>query len=725
MTVFNKKAVWLWISFLAVLLSFFTVRTLKCEAKTMVRVGCVDIDGFLTMDENGNVEGYAAEYLNRISQYADWNYTYIRGSWSECLRWLKEGKIDLLLPAEYSEERAKDFLYSKDICCMDYAALVGRKDDSNYYYEDYPYFNGMTVGVISGNYLNQVFEAYAREHHFQVQTKEYPNGTILNQALKQKEVDAIVNGNMTFLEEQKLLAKIEYMPAYFIVSKQKPELFKALKKAQHAILLDNPYYVAELHQKYYGNVEQQAVGYTRGEAQFVQNSPELTVLCNENNHPMAWYDKKNEKMKGIYPDILQILEKKSGLKFKLVPVSDSQNALQMLKDRKANLMMGVYPNEENLKTYLLNFTDSFYEMPYMILTKRNRNIFQEGSLTAAVPSFSTSMIPWMKENHRDWKVVMYGNWEQCVKAVKSGKADVLPVNALVWQTMEVFQTEPELVNIATQTSQVPVAMAVAGTENPLLTSVLNKTLKKIEKEEIESCVLKNTMSVSNQVTWRTVLHQYPGQAAALCALIGILIVFSAALFYVNHLRALQNGVLEEKNRQLEEAAKKEKELKKQAQTDKLTKLYDKITTENKCREYLEQGKGGAMFIIDIDKFKQINDRQGHYQGDRVLRCVGELLKNCCRMNDIAGRIGGDEFLLLFKGMQNQDIIRNRVQELYERQKEMNHQGCEIGLSIGIAIAPEHGTNFEQLFLAADSAMYQAKEAGRNQYRIYGAHQVIS
>lgn len=80
---------------------------LPVQAAEKVRVGCVDIGDFIQIDQDGYAIGYGADYLNKIAEYTGWEYEYIQAPWGECLDMLRRGELDLLLPAEYSEERAR------------------------------------------------------------------------------------------------------------------------------------------------------------------------------------------------------------------------------------------------------------------------------------------------------------------------------------------------------------------------------------------------------------------------------------------------------------------------------------------------------------------------------------------------------------------------------------------------------------------------------------------
>lgn len=272
---------------------------LPVQAAEKVRVGCVDIGDFIQIDQDGYAIGYGADYLNKIAEYTGWEYEYIQAPWGECLDMLRRGELDLLLPAEYSEERAEDFLFSSYECCFDFAALVGRKSDERLYYDDYHGFQGIRVGMIKGNFLNDLFDEYAENHGFSYEAVYYDTGTQILEALEREDVDAIINGNMEYNMNQKLLAKIDYMPAYFITSVDKPGLMVRLNKALKQIFIDNPYYSAGLYEKYYHEMDRQFAEFTREESQFVKQNGPVSVLVARSDYPFEWYDEKEKHARAL------------------------------------------------------------------------------------------------------------------------------------------------------------------------------------------------------------------------------------------------------------------------------------------------------------------------------------------------------------------------------------------------------------------------------------------
>lgn len=163
-------------------------------------------------------------------------------------------------------------------------------------------------------------------------------------------------------------------------------------------------------------------------------------------------------------------------------------------------------------------------------------------------------------------------------------------------------------------------------------------------------------------------------------------------------------------------------LKKQAEQDALTGMYNKMTTQALIRDYVaREGTSGAMLIIDIDNFKQINDTHGHLYGDAVLSNLARNMIDSFRETDILGRIGGDEFLLFLKGVSTLDgaqVNAVKILQLFGRLKVNGKQHHDISCSIGISMFPADGSDFTTLYQRADYALYEAKKAGKSRYAFF-------
>lgn len=168
----------------------------------------------------------------------------------------------------------------------------------------------------------------------------------------------------------------------------------------------------------------------------------------------------------------------------------------------------------------------------------------------------------------------------------------------------------------------------------------------------------------------------------------------------------------------------ENKLKIEAQRDKLTMLYNKITTQKMIEDYLQnEGSKGAhaFIIIDMDGFKEVNDTKGHLAGDDVLVAVADKLRKYLRESDVVGRIGGDEFVAFIKNVQSVALVCDKIQKISSAIKMYgveNDYGHSLSTSVGIAIYGKDGKTYEELYKNADRALYEAKRNGKDQYKFF-------
>lgn len=169
----------------------------------------------------------------------------------------------------------------------------------------------------------------------------------------------------------------------------------------------------------------------------------------------------------------------------------------------------------------------------------------------------------------------------------------------------------------------------------------------------------------------------------------------------------------------------EKKIEHMAHHDALTGLPNRILAQNRMEQAIAYAQRHtrfcALLFIDLDGFKAINDTLGHSIGDSVLQAVALRLKECIRECDTISRQGGDEFLLILSDIQTTEEVKTVAEKLIRAFDQpfytLNHT-LSVSASIGIALYPNDGENFETLHQSADTAMYRAKESGKNTYIFY-------
>ena len=173
--------------------------------------------------------------------------------------------------------------------------------------------------------------------------------------------------------------------------------------------------------------------------------------------------------------------------------------------------------------------------------------------------------------------------------------------------------------------------------------------------------------------------------------------------------------------------KQAKELNYQATHDSLTKLPNRLLFQDRLSQTISWAdrhkKQFALLFLDLDQFKKINDSLGHHVGDDVLIDVSYKLKSLLRKEDTLARLGGDEFTIIIKDIKNiqsASKVAQKIINLIRQPLKMKEHTLFISTSIGISIYPQDATQQENLIKFADSAMYKAKDEGRNNFQFYSA-----
>lgn len=159
-----------------------------------------------------------------------------------------------------------------------------------------------------------------------------------------------------------------------------------------------------------------------------------------------------------------------------------------------------------------------------------------------------------------------------------------------------------------------------------------------------------------------------------------------------------------------------------AKMDKMTMLLNRETTMEQIKQILsiDSDSTHALYMIDVDNFKALNDTQGHQMGDEFLVALAAEIRKNFRDSDIVGRIGGDEFFALMRNVPGETAAAAKAQELLEAIQNVcaEYATVHLSASIGISLYPDNAKCMEELYAKADDALYQAKRKGKNQYVFY-------
>ena len=189
---------------------------------------------------------------------------------------------------------------------------------------------------------------------------------------------------------------------------------------------------------------------------------------------------------------------------------------------------------------------------------------------------------------------------------------------------------------------------------------------------------------------------------------------------------MANGSWLTTHEDITERARNEKRIAYLAQHDLLTGLANRALfaerLDDAAKRLKRHGSNFTVLMLDLDKFKNVNDTLGHPAGDQLLVEVARRLESSLRDTDVVARLGGDEFAIIQENEKNQSggaiALARKIIALIEQPFDINGHRVGVGTSIGIAFAPEHGSDAETLLQRADIGLYAAKLSGRNDFRVF-------
>ena len=698
-----KKYICLFLSTLMFLTIFSPVNCYARNGKKVIRVGFYTLDNYQECDENGNYSGYYVDYLREISQYTGWEYEFIHMNYSACLKSLNDRNIDLVCGVDYSSYRTSTLDFSARSALTTHYELYALKDNDAYYYNDYADFDGMSIGVLANCKQLDALDDYARAHHFSFEKQYFENTAQLEKALEDNTVDAIYATSVSHPSEKKILASLPSFPLYFVTFKGNP-IMEDLNNAQAVILDVNPNFDHDLYTTYQRDIRNYRCEFTQDELDYLATAPEITVTCDPSNAPVEFYNETTQTVTGIAADILDLVSQYTGLHFRYIKSDSFSDALSKLQSHEIDMLTALahdYSWSEQNHALLTT--------PYLkssIVVVRNSKPQSHARNIVALPrSFNLTNSVLYNPEYDTEDVVYYDTIEECFQAVLSGSADCTYANNYNASYM-LSQVKYRNLSSTTLTAMTEDAsFGLSDQCDPRLLSIINKGLACISSEQLDSIVLQNC-SYKENPSFLTLIYAYPHIS------IPIILAVSMALL------SLLLGILLVHNQ-------KTKEIRIMSETDALTGLYNRRAAEEHItRQMQADGRNPdcvrPLISIDLDKFKQVNDTYGHLEGDALLIAVADSIKTSVRNSDIVGRIGGDEFIVYlgnFTDKKDAEAVADKLCTAIRSLSTLKPEWSEISASIGISFADRAEIEMEELYIAADKAMYSSKGNGRNQYQI--------
>ena len=412
-----------------VVVSFPSAVHAETETK-VVRVGYYENEVFQEGAKEGEVKnGYAYEYYRKLSEYTGWEYEYVYGDFGELYQMLLDGEIDLLAGLAWREDREDIIGYPNEKMGSESYYLVKYDEDLDIT-ADPATMNGCKIGVLDSAMVD-VLNQYLEEHEVTAEVVTYSDYTELFAAFDAHEINVLAaeSDGAQGRDHSEVLTVFGTSDYYLCVSKDKPDLLTELNSAQALLAAEEPNYLNSLRAKYY-SVSVTARAFSQAEREWMDEHDSIKVGYLENYLPYSDTDEHGE-VTGVVKDIVPAIFDSLGMKDIEISYTGYKSYDDMIADTGSGKIDvafpvggGLYYSEEK-GIYLSNpVSSSHAELVY-------KGEFNEKTTAHfAVNENNRMQYYFIQTNYPDAEITFYPSSEECLEAVKAGKAGCVTLNGL-------------------------------------------------------------------------------------------------------------------------------------------------------------------------------------------------------------------------------------------------------------------------------------------------------
>ena len=656
----------------------------------MVRVGYDPIYGNIERTSAGLPGGYGFEYLMQVAQYSDWQYDFIQCDWSQCLRMLEEGTLDILPSMQRTAVRERIFDFGHAPQGFEYASLLAPVERDDLYYDDVGGYRGRRVGLVRRNAINDDFETYANDHQLQVERVFFETTEELQQALQRGEVDMVVGSSTLKVGGLKVLARLGVRAFYVGVNRKARGVLAALDQAQRQMQEQDVYFTARLHEKYF-LLSPNRTGLSRQEAEFMRSSPPIRVAINPDWWPVEGFNDFTGQPQGIVIDVLEQLSRRMGVLLRYVRTESYEESLLLMRRGEVEVVTGLAGAMESQLPGLVNASLPLFHVPLVLVGKSGGPASADSAPVAVAQQYQG--VGQLRDATLLDRTRFYTNIDAATAALQK---DEVPLVLMSSWRFDSLQREPgfshlRVVNLVP--GETGLVLGVSTHVSPQLLSLINKSLLSLDRNEVRTAIFSHTVGSETATNWLLFWRAY---GAWLTPVLLLLVLVGVSLALYNKERATRV-------------------LHRMALTDELTGIGNHKAFVQLGRRLRKRGDY-VLVSMDINNFKNFNAYYGHQSGNVVLQQMAQLLLSFVNEEELACRSGGDTFLMLLRWGGSMEAMRERLQALQNRMTELDttlsQQRLKLTLSFGLYRLPPPGTPLE---VGADCAS-MARKAGKESYK---------
>lgn len=647
--------------------------------KRLLKVAFFPMDGYHILNEDGSYGGMDVEYLNALCEYTDWEIEYVQcNSWEEALQMLSDKQVDLVGSAQYSAERAKVYQYAELSSGYTFG-VIATNPESSIAYEDFTAMQNITFGMVENYVRRDEFLQYLLDHGIENPTIiEYASTSDLQNALSEGKIDALVHTFTEVQEGQRLIGRFAPRPFYYMTYQGNDDVMRELNQAAADLKMNQPGLETELMNTFYYSRFDKTALLTIEENKYISETKKVKVGYLDGFYPFSY--EEDGEFKGLTRELLESSIRITGLELEYCKMPNRSEAQRSLQNGEIDILAYCTEKEEVLDAYQLTRACDYAEVPLVLVTAKNRNIDEIGTL--ATVSFLQDKVGTAIQIE-DTEVVIYDTQQECIDAVKEGKADATLCDGYLAEYMLRTELRYEVLQIKNVfSSEQSVSMTVRE-EDELLSGILEKTVFEIDSKRVNAYMLKE--------------NTYP-----LISLIDF--VRNNSLWIISILMAIIVLIIFVAVHMIKDSRKIQKLMYKDTKMDIWNLNY--LIFRGKHRLLPEHKAQYAIVYVNLTQFRRYNTIFGWNAGERLLQKVADILvKNVDSETEVCARDQGDHFVMLLN-YSDREAFMERIQAIKVEVEKwiLNDTDNHMLLQMGIYDIPEDDNDLHLAINYANQAL---------------------
>lgn len=454
------------------------------ETQKTIRVGSFE-DTFNYVDEHGVRRGYGYELMQALAGYTGWKFEYVKCDWSNCFEKLVNGEIDIMGDIAYTDDRAKEMLFSEETMGEEKYILYANLSDMDIVSSDFKSLNGKRIGVLKGTNSEYMLTNWENKYGIHTEHVNVSGNEDVKKKLANNEIDCFVSLEESIWSERGIssVTTIGESDIYFVINKERSDIKQELDYAMRQLDSDSPFFKADLYKKYFTlDYTQFLTGF---EKSYIKEHGGIRIGFLDNDSVVFSMDKKSGEIHGTLSEYISYAKDCLGnhtLKFDIEAFDDYDKMIEALQNNEIDVIYYASRNSNvaEKKEYALSNT----AWTYNLIAVTNKEDFNENdAYVVAVPKNKVALKQHIAYNYPHWKLVDCDSIEDGANMVDNGKVDCFIMGSsqvLSFDGKKNFKIIP-------LTKTMEACFAVKDGQATLL-SILNKTIKAMPSDMLTSAI---------------------------------------------------------------------------------------------------------------------------------------------------------------------------------------------------------------------------------------------